>query len=153
MSFPFKIFLCAPLVFLAGLSVAQADSFGMGPGMMGGGMMGEGMMGPQGVPEEPSSMPVNPDHAGALLSYIRSQNLVCLQCHSVSGSGFGPPFALIAATYAGKQGAQQTLAEHILQGFGRMPPGLATPAQAAQLARMILALPSPNGEEERGEKH
>ncbi len=149
-----KTFSYAPLIFLLGLSVAQADSFGMGPGMMsggmmGGGMMGSGMMGPQGAPEVPSSVAVNPDRAEGLESYIRNQNLVCLQCHSVSGRGFGSPCALVAASYAGKRGAQQTLADHILRGFGRMPTGLATPAQAAQLARMILSLPSTNGEEKR----
>lgn len=152
MSPSYKMFSYAPWIFFLGLSVAQADSFGMGPGMMsagmmGGGMMGPGMMGSQGAPEVPSSVAVNPHRAEAVESYIRNQNLVCLQCHSVSGSGFGPPFALVAASYAGKRGAQETLTEHILQGFGRMPPGLATAAQAAQLAKMILALPSPNAEE------
>lgn len=148
-----SVALAAPLS-LAFPQIAHGDSYGMGPGMMSGGMMGggamgPGMMGPQEGPAASSSMPVNPDRAQALETYIRSQNLVCLQCHSVSGNGFGPPFALIAATYAGKRGAEEILAEHISQGFGRMPSGLATSAQSARLARMILALPSANGEKRR----
>ena len=54
--------------------------------------------------------------------------------HAVSEAGFGPPFALIAAHYAGQADAGQLLASHIARGFGRMPPGLASDAQAEQLA-------------------
>jgi cytochrome c551/c552 len=141
------------LTYLAGSQLAGGDSYGMGPGMMRPGMMGPGMMGPPRRDVEPSPASVNPARARALLSYIHEQNAVCLQCHAISEAGFGPPFALIAEHYAGQDDAEQLLASHIAHGFGRMPPGLASDAQAEQLARLILALPetaSPNqAEQER----
>lgn len=134
------------LTYLAGSQLAGGDSYGMGPGMM-----GFGMMAPPRRGVEPSPASVNPARAKALLSYIHEQNPVCLQCHAISGAGFGPPFALIAEHYAGQADAEQLLAGHIAHGFGRMPPGLVSDAQAEQLARLILELPetaSPNQAEQ-----
>jgi len=125
------------LVVLAGSPLAEAGSYGM----MGSGMMGPGMMGSPRGGTDASPAPVNPSHAKALLDYIHEQDPACLQCHVVSGASFGPSFASIAARYAGQGGAEQLLAGHIAHGFGRMPPGLASDTQAAQLARLILELP------------
>lgn len=122
---------------LAGPRLAEAGSYGM----MGSGMMGPGMMGSPRGGAETSSAPVNPAHVKALLNYIHEQNPVCLQCHVVSGTSVGPSFASIAANYSGQADAEHLLATHIAHGFGRMPPGLASDTQAAQLARLILELP------------
>ena len=132
--------LATVLAGVAGLvapRLAEAGAYGM----MGPGMMGSGMMGSPGGRAEASPAPVNPAHARALLDYIHEQDPACLQCHVVSGTSFGPSFASIAAHYGGQADAQQLLAQHIAHGFGRMPPGLASDTQAAQLARLILELP------------
>lgn len=131
----------AGLAYLASPRFAEAGSYGMGSGMMGPGMMGPGMMGSPRGSVEASPAQVNPARAEALLSYIHDQGRACLQCHVVSGASFGPPFALIAASYASQANAEQLLTQHIAHGFGRMPPGLASDAQAARLARLILELP------------
>ena len=123
---------------LTGAGWPASDSLAMGPGMMGAGTMEPGMMGsapPQAAPEGEKT-----DHGGALVVYIQAQRLACLQCHGVDTSGFGPAFALIAANYAKQPDAARLLAEHMAQGYGRMPGGLASDAQAAQLAKMILEL-------------
>lgn len=122
---------------LASPRLAEAGSYGM----MGSGMMGPGMMGSPRRSAEASAAPVNPAHAKALLNYIHDQDPACLQCHVVSGASFGPSFASIAAHYAGQAGVEHLLAQHIAHGFGRMPPGLASDTQAAQLAQLILELP------------
>ncbi|MGE5319449.1 MAG: c-type cytochrome [Hyphomicrobiaceae bacterium] len=136
---------------LVGLRPAEAGSYGMGPGMMGPGMMGPGMMGPPGANQETSPAQVNPSRAEALLSYIHEQDPVCLQCHVVAGTSFGPSFASIAANYANRADAEQRLTQHIAQGFGRMPPGLASAAQAARLAKLILELPEPESPSQAGQ--
>lgn len=102
-------------------------------------MMGSGMMG-QGSDEGTAPASVDSKRADALLGYIREQNLSCMQCHAIAGSGFGPPFAAIAEHYANRTNVESTLAEHIRQGLGRMPAGLADKTQAAQLARLIMEL-------------
>lgn len=127
----------AGLIYLAVSRLADAGSYGMASGMMGPGMMGS----PSGSAEA-SQAAVNPARAEVLLSYIHEQNRACLQCHVVSGTSFGPSFASIAANYASQADAEHLLATHIAHGFGRMPPGLASDAQAAQLARLILELPT-----------
>jgi len=124
-------------VTLAGPRLAEAGSYGM----MGSGMMGAGMMGSPRGDTEASPAAVNPAHAKALLNYIHEQAPGCLQCHAVSGASFGPSFGSVAAHYAGRVDAETLLAQHIAHGFGRMPPGLASDTQAAQLARLILGLP------------
>lgn len=146
MQCPRKVFLLgifsvslAGLAYLASPRFAEAGSYGMGSGMMGPGMMGS----PRGsVDVSPSE--VNPARTKVLLSYIHEHNAACLQCHVVSGASFGPSFASIAANYANQADqadAEHLLASHIAHGFGRMPPGLASDAQAAKLARLILELP------------
>ncbi|TXH73958.1 c-type cytochrome [Thiobacillus sp.] len=128
------------LATLAGPQHAEAGSYGMGAGMMVPGRMGAGMMASPG--DASPQAPVNPARAKALLSYLHDQSPACLQCHGVSNASFGPAFASIAANYAHQPDAEQLLATHIAHGFGRMPPGLASDAQAAQLARLILELPA-----------
>ncbi len=121
------------LTCLAGPRLAEAGGMGVG-------MMGPGMMGSPGSPEEASSGQVNPTRAKALLSYIHEHDPACLQCHSISGAGFGPSFESIAANYSSRADAENLLAMHIAHGFGRMPPGFASDAQATQLARLIMGL-------------
>ena len=123
---------------LTGVGWPASDSLAMGAGMMGAGTMGSGMMGS--APRQAAPEGENTGHGGALVVYIQTQRLACLQCHGVETSGLGPAFALIAANYAKQPDAARLLAEHIAQGFGRMPGGLASDAQAAQLAKMILEL-------------
>ncbi len=125
------------LACLAGPRLAEAGGMGVG-------MMGHGMMGSPGTPGEPSPVRVTPDRAKALLSYIHDQGRACLQCHAVSAASFGPSFASIAANHSGQADAKKLLAKHIAHGFGRMPPGMASDAQASQLARLILELPAPS---------
>ena len=147
MQYPFRTIVSgvllaalAGLVLLSEAPLAQAGSYGMGPGMMGSGMMGPGMMGsPQGNADA-SPAAVNPARADALLAYIHEHDPACLQCHAISGASFGPSFASIATRYAGQRGVEPLLAQHIAHGFGRMPPGLASDAEAARLARRILEL-------------
>ena len=127
----------AGLLCLAAPPLAEAGSYGMGSGMMGPGMMAS----PRGSAEA-SQEPVNPASAQALLSYIRENNPGCLQCHEVSGSGIGPSFAMVARNYASQGDAEQIISQRIAHGFGRMPAGLASDAQAKQLARRILDLQS-----------
>lgn len=106
------------------------------------GGMGAGMMGSPGKTGETSPVRVKPARVKALLSYIHDQRSACLQCHAVSKESFGPSFASIAANYSGQVDAEQRLATHIAHGFGRMPAGLASDAQAAKLAKLILELPA-----------
>jgi len=87
------------LACFAGPRLAEAGGMGVG-------MMGRGMMGSPGSPEEASSGQVNPTHAKALLSYIHEHNPACLQCHSISGAGFGPSFESIAANYSSRANAE-----------------------------------------------
>lgn len=125
------------LACLVGPRLAEAGGMGVG-------MMGHGMMGSPGTTREPSPVPVKPARAKALLSYIHDQSRTCLQCHAVSAASFGPSFASIAASHSGQADAEQRLAKHIAHGFGRMPPRLASDAQASQLAKLILELPAPS---------
>lgn len=121
------------LTCLAGPRLAEAGGMGVG-------MIGPGMMGSPGSPEEASPGQVNPTRAKALLGYIHEHNPACLQCHVVSGASFGPSFESIATSYSSRADAENLLAMHIAHGFGRMPPGLASDAQATQLARLIMGL-------------
>lgn len=134
--------LVAASLGLAAGAGAQAPA-GYGGGMMGGGMMGGGygmMARPAQAPPAGEGGQVDAARARALLGYLRDQRLACLQCHAVDSAGFGPPFAQIAEYYAGRPGAQRVLQRAIVQGVGRMPGGLASPAQAAELGRLILQL-------------
>jgi cytochrome c551/c552 len=112
----------------------------MGGGMMGGGMMGGEMMGQSSGNDESGQASVNPRRADALLAYMRKNSLTCTSCHRVSGSGVGPSFAAISASYAGRDDAEGTLQDHIENGFRRMPGGMANRSQAAILVKMIVDL-------------
>lgn len=102
--------------------------------------MGHGMMGMNQSPGESSSTAVNSARAKALLTYLHTQNLQCLQCHAVSNAGMGPAFALVATKYAHHKDAEQILEKHIAHGIGNMPQGLASETQAVQIAKLILKL-------------
>ena len=125
------IILFVVVIFAAGF---LARSYGIGPGMMGGGMMSRT------ADSQTSPIAADPQNADALLAYIRSNNLPCSQCHSVSNGGFGPSFAAISASYSDRSDAVATLEDHIANGFRRMPGGLASNSQSEHLARMILGL-------------
>jgi len=145
------VLLCGTLI-VVGAAMGYAQSIrahgqvAMSPmgGMMGGGMMGSGMMGgtrPNGGGGAPS------DNSGSLGSYIQSQGLSCMSCHAMAGNGLGPPFTDIARRYKGQAHAKDDLANSIAngvsgrwQGYPPMPGGLASPSQAAELARLILDL-------------
>jgi cytochrome c551/c552 len=122
------------------LAQGYGPGYGMGPGMMGGGMMGGGMMGQPYGYAQPAPATVNPKRADELLAYIRDHRLACMQCHGIAGGGFGPPFAMVSAGYANRPDAVAILADHIANGFGRMPGGQARPPEAARLAKMIVPL-------------
>ena len=107
--------------------------------------MGPGMMGASGRNGQPAQTQVNQVRAKALVGYIRSRNLPCMQCHAVSGGGYGPPFGLVASDYRNRADAESTLAARIAQGVGRMPGGLASEAQATHLATLILHLGDADG--------
>lgn len=142
MSYPHKVIVLGVLsAAFVGLACLAGPRFAEAGGM-GAGMMGPGMTGSPGTSVEPSPVRVNPARAKALLSYIHDQSPACLQCHAVSEAGFGPSFASISASYASQTDAKHLLATHIAHGFGRMPPGLVSDAQAAQLATLILELPA-----------
>ncbi len=132
-----------------GLVVSNpAQSQGMGRGMMGGGMMGGGMMGGYGPRNEA------PGEGGAanpgwskLNSYVQSNGLACMSCHTYSGRGTGPAFIDVAHRFAGQPGAASELASAIhngvagqWSGYPPMPGGLATTRQARTLAELILHL-------------
>lgn len=116
---------------------ASAPSPGCGPGYGG---MGPGMMRPNQQPEGPPTASSAGNGASQLVKYIQAQRLSCMQCHSVAGGGYGPPFAFVAHREAGRPGAESLLAGRIAGGYGSLPPGLADQAQAARLAAMILAM-------------
>jgi cytochrome c551/c552 len=127
---------------------------GYGPGSMGGGMMGGGgtmgggMMGGGYGPRNEAPGQANastPERE--LWSYVQSNGLPCMSCHTLSGRGAGPALFDIAHRYAGQQGARAGLARAIGDGvYGRWPGyppmqgGMATPDQASKLAGLILQL-------------
>ena len=86
---------------------------GMGPGMMQVGSMGPGMMQPYQQPERPPTASSAGNGASHLVEYIQAQRLSCLQCHSVAGGGYAPPFAFIAQREAGRPGVESLLAGRI----------------------------------------
>ena len=72
---------------------------------------------------------------------------LCTGCHAVDKKVVGPAYRDVAAKYAGKAGAEATLANSIQKGskdvFGpvAMPPNPAiTPEEAAKLAKWVLTL-------------
>lgn len=75
-----------------------------------------------------------------LIDYIHQQNLPCLQCHQLTTGSYGPGFKVVARQYREKPDATSTLANHIVNGYGFMPSGLASQAQAEVLADKIMKL-------------
>lgn len=85
-----------------------------------------------------------------------AQRSGCLACHRGVEQRIGPPYKDVAAKYAGRADAAQTLAEHIVTGTGPagvgwmkagkatlpfMPPnGNVTPNNAAKLAKWVLGI-------------
>ena len=76
-----------------------------------------------------------------------AQSHACFTCHAMAGAKVGPGFAEIAAKFAGKPDAAQTLAEAMEHGeqgtFGAMPmPAQAglTDSDARLIADWILGL-------------
>ena len=123
-----------------------ADSQGMG-GMMNGGMMGGGMMGGFGQPGEPGPSKGSHPRWDELSSYVQSNGLACMSCHTLSGRGAGPAYMDIARRFAGQPDSATALATAIRNGvsgewpgYPPMPGRLATPKQAGNLARLILGL-------------
>ena len=140
------------LVFGLALPV-PANSMGMGAGgmmnggMMGGGIMGGGMMGGFGQRGESGPSKGSNPAWDELSSYVQSNGLACMSCHAYSARGAGPAFADIARRFAGHPGSRAELARAISNGvsgkwsgYPPMPAGLATLAQATQLAGLILRL-------------
>ncbi|MDA8252958.1 MAG: hypothetical protein M0Z28_27845 [Rhodospirillales bacterium] len=125
---------------------SQVWAQGMGPGMMGGN--GSGMMGGQGRSSpEPGQGTLSDPAWDRLTSYVRSNRLSCMSCHSLSGSGAGPAFGDVARRFVGQRNGKTELANAIGNGIaGRwpgyppMPAGLATPEEARTLAGLILRL-------------
>jgi len=140
--------LIAGLALVLGISVGhglwiRAESQGMHAGMMGGGMMGG--VGPRNqAPREGDAS--NPE-LGKLTSYVRSNGLACMRCHTLSGRFTGPAFVEIARRFAGQRNAADEIAGAIHNavagqwpGHPPMPAGLATPTQAKTFAELILHL-------------
>lgn len=75
-----------------------------------------------------------------LIDYIHQQNLPCLQCHQLTTGSYGPGFKVVARQYRDKPDATNTLTNHIVNGYGFMPSGLASQAQAEVLADKIMKL-------------
>jgi len=80
-----------------------------------------------------------------MLALAKSKN--CLACHAVDKKLVGPSYQDVAAKYAGKPGAVETLTNAILHGvsgvWGPVPMPAnpqVTPAQAKQLAEWVLSL-------------
>jgi cytochrome c len=125
-----------------------AQSQGMGSGMMGGGMMGGGMMRGAGPRDEaPGEGGVSNPAWRKLTSYVKSNGLACMSCHTLSGRSTGPAFIDIAHRFAGQANAKTGLASAISNGvsgqwpgYPPMPGGLAKPKQARKLAGLILQL-------------
>jgi len=82
-----------------------------------------------------------------LFSYVQSNGLPCMSCHTFSGRGVGPAFFDIAHRFAGQANAETELAGAISDGvagqwagYPPMPGELAEPKQARKLAGLILQL-------------
>ena len=109
---------------------------------------GGGTMGGYGARNEVSGEggAANPDWS-KLNSYVQSNGLACMSCHTYSGRGTGPAFIDIAHRFAGQGNAETELASAIRNGvsgqwpgYPPMPGGLATTRQARSLAEVILHL-------------
>ncbi len=130
----------------AALLLATAAVAGVADAQMAG---GAGMMGPGGMmgaapdtaaPGVESPPPVDAGAARRLSGYIDHQQLACKQCHALDTGGVAPSFAEIASYYARHPRQQHAMRRSIVDGIGRMPGGLASPDQAAELERLIVDL-------------
>lgn len=89
---------------------------------------------------------VNQSDAAKLTAYVQDNGLSCMGCHGIDAKLVGPAWTDVAKKYQGDPKAPSELAKRIADGgsgiWGQvpMPSGLATPAQAKELAGMILAL-------------
>lgn len=90
---------------------------------------------------------INQTDAKQLLSYVNSNGLACMSCHAIDHRVIGPPWQDVAVRYKGKPHAETTVANAIANGntglwagYPPMPAGMATPAQAKDLAKLILHL-------------
>ncbi len=89
---------------------------------------------------------VNQSDVAKLTAYVQDNGLSCMGCHGIDTKLVGPAWTDVAKKYQGNPKAPSELAKRIADGgsgvWGQvpMPSGLATPAQAKELAGMILAL-------------
>lgn len=79
------------------------------------------------------------------MALAKSKN--CLGCHSVDHKIVGPAYKDVAAKYAGKAGAEATLANAIMKGSSGVWGGVPMPAnpqvnagEAKELAEWILSM-------------
>lgn len=83
--------------------------------------------------------------APAMASAELAKTKNCMACHAIDNKIVGPGFKEIAAKYAGQKGMEAKLATKIVQGgagaWGTMPmpPNALSPAEAASLAKWVLA--------------
>lgn len=90
----------------------------------------------------------NPAVVGKIKSYVSSNNLSCMQCHSITHKVVGPAWLSVAKKYETTPNAQAQLAKAIANGNSGiwgpipMPGGMANTQQATKLAKMILGLAS-----------
>lgn len=84
--------------------------------------------------------------AAKLKAYVEANSLPCFSCHAIDQKKIGPAWIDVAKRYHGKPKALSEVSERIVKGgsglWGQipMPPNQATPAQAKELAKMILSL-------------
>lgn len=114
--------------------------------MMSGNMMGPGMMGSGS--SESSDNGNSPSKPITLLNdYVKSQQLNCFSCHSITRTKMAPSFIEIAHHYSGTSKAEHILSTSINRGvtgrwpgYGGMPSGMANLQQSHDLAKLILEL-------------
>lgn len=85
----------------------------------------------------------NPSAADALLVYVKSRHLACMQCHAIDHKVVGPAWLGVAQRYRKDPQALSLLTARIAQGCGHGPHATQSPlprAQARTLARFILDL-------------
>lgn len=85
----------------------------------------------------------NPAAAHALLGYVKSHRLACMQCHAIDHKVVGPAWLGVAQRYRTDPQALSVLSARIAQGCGHGPHATQAPvprAQAKKLARLILEL-------------
>lgn len=90
----------------------------------------------------------NKADAGKIQAYVQSKGLACMSCHGIDNKIVGPAWTDVAKKYKGDPKAEAELTKRIANGgsgiWGAtpMPAGMATPAQAKDLAKLILGLDS-----------